>query len=47
VEQEAIARRLIEPYDWEEGLADLRTIKSSSDGTFCYTFFKALGRKTA
>ncbi len=47
VQQEAIARRLIESTDWEEGLADLRAIESSSDGTFCYTFFKAVARKTA
>lgn len=47
VEQEAITRELIDPAAWEEGLADLRAIESASDGTFCYTFFKAIGRKPA
>jgi SAM-dependent methyltransferase len=47
VEQEAITRRLIDPPTWEQGLADLRAVESARDGTFCYTFFKAVGRKPA
>jgi len=47
VEREAIARQLIEPAVWEAGLADLRAIESADEGTFCYTFFKAVGRKPA
>jgi len=47
VEQEAIDRQLIEVPVWEQGLADLRAVRYASDGTFCYTFFKAVGRKPA
>jgi hypothetical protein len=35
---------IIEPGDFEDGVRDLyRTTKE--DGVFCYTFFKATGRK--
>jgi SAM-dependent methyltransferase len=40
VEEEALSLGLIDAKSWEKGIADLhRTTRS--DGTFCYTFFKA------
>jgi hypothetical protein len=45
VRDRALTRHLIGIDEWEAGLADLRSIASSPDGTFCYTFFKAVGRK--
>lgn len=44
VGQQAIAQQLIEPEAWTRGVRDLyRT--AEEDGTFCYTFFKAVGWK--
>jgi SAM-dependent methyltransferase len=44
VRQEAIRSGLISEGEWTKGIADLyRT--AESDGTFCYTFFKAVGTK--
>lgn len=41
VRSQAIARGLIDPDSWENGIRDLyRT--TESDGVFCYTFFKAV-----
>ena len=46
VKKQAVSRGLITEMEWEKGIADLyRT--ADSDGTFCYTFFKASGRKPA
>jgi hypothetical protein len=40
----AIARGLLDIETWEKGIRDLcRT--TEKDGTFCYTFFKAIGNK--
>lgn len=39
-----LARGMMEPADWNRGLADLHRT-AESDGTFCYTFFKAVGLK--
>ncbi len=36
---------LIEKMDWDEGIADLKRT-AEAGGTFCYTFFKAVARKT-
>ncbi|MDV4343754.1 methyltransferase domain-containing protein [Methanoculleus sp. YWC-01] len=44
VGEDAVARGMMSRQDWERGIADLyRT--SEPDGVFCYTFFKATGRK--
>ncbi len=44
VRQQAISRGLISESGWEKGIADLyRTAETG--GTFCYTFFKAKGRR--
>jgi SAM-dependent methyltransferase len=39
--ERALAANLINAHDWDEGILDLR---QSIQGTFCYTFFKAIGR---
>ena len=44
VREQAINRGLITSVEWEKGIADLYRSADSS-GTFCYTFFKAIGRK--
>jgi len=44
VREQAITGGLAEPETWEKGIRDLyRT--TEGDGMFCYTFFKAVGRK--
>jgi len=44
VEKTALQRKLISEPDWRRGIADLyRT--AEPDGVFCYTFFRATGRK--
>lgn len=44
VRDQALEKGLIEETTWDEGIRALyRT--AESDGTFCYTFFKATGRK--
>ncbi len=44
VREQAIAGRLADPEAWDVGIRDLyRT--TEQDGMFCYTFFKAVGRK--
>ena len=44
VGEEAIGAGLIDTIDWERGVSELyRT--AEKDGTFCYTFFKAIGYK--
>jgi SAM-dependent methyltransferase len=45
VEERALGEGLITRADWEAGLTHLRAIATSPAGTFCYTFFKATGRK--
>ena len=41
----AIAGGLIDETTWNQGIRDLyRT--AEADGTFCYTFFKAVARKS-
>jgi hypothetical protein len=44
VKEQAIGNRLINEPDWNRGIADLKR-SAGADGTFCYTFFKAVGRK--
>jgi ubiquinone/menaquinone biosynthesis C-methylase UbiE len=44
VRERALAAGLIDEDTWEKGIRDLyRT--AEADGTFCYTFFKALARR--
>jgi SAM-dependent methyltransferase len=44
VREQAIAAGLTDPGAWDRGIRDLyRT--TEQDGIFCYTFFKAVGRK--
>jgi len=44
VRERALAAGLIDEETWEKGIRDLyRT--AEADGTFCYTFFKAVARK--
>jgi SAM-dependent methyltransferase len=44
VKDQAIARGLVDNETWDKGIRDLyRT--TEKDGTFCYTFFKATGKK--
>jgi SAM-dependent methyltransferase len=44
VRDQALAAGLIDEATWEEGINALRRT-AAIDGTFCYTFFKAVGRK--
>jgi ubiquinone/menaquinone biosynthesis C-methylase UbiE len=41
VEEEVLSHGLIDAESWEKGIADLHRT-THSDGTFCYTFFKAM-----
>jgi SAM-dependent methyltransferase len=44
IEHEVVSRGMMSREDWEQGIADLyRTCEP--DGVFCYTFFKATGRR--
>jgi len=45
VRQAALECGMIDAQTWDKGIADLRHILSTQQGTFCYTFFKATGRK--
>jgi hypothetical protein len=41
---QAVGQGLMNEADWEGGLGDLRRA-AGPDGTFCYTFFKAVALK--
>jgi len=44
IRDQALAQNLIDEPTWNQGIKDLyRT--AANDGTFCYTFFKAVGTK--
>ena len=45
VRQSAIEAGLIEPYVFDKGIKDLYQT-AGADGVFCYTFFKAVARKS-
>jgi SAM-dependent methyltransferase len=45
VEKQSIDMGLIDKTAWDRGIADLNAVADRTDGTFCYTFFKALGKK--
>ncbi len=42
IEQEALAQNMIAPDTWRKGLDDLIRLSKSDDGTFMYTFFRAI-----
>ncbi len=44
VRDQALAFHLMDEVTWEKGIADLYR-SAEEDGTFCYTFFKGVGRK--
>ena len=44
VREQAINRGLISEAAWNQGIADLYRA-ADLDGTFCYTFFKAVAKK--
>jgi ubiquinone/menaquinone biosynthesis C-methylase UbiE len=44
VRDQALSFGLIDPQTWDKGIADLYRA-TEFDGTFCYTFFKALGTR--
>ena len=44
VRELAISRGLLDNETWEKGIRDLHRT-TEQDGTFCYTFFKAVGNK--
>ena len=44
VKDQALAMNMVTPEVWRKGIADLYSA-TEDDGTFCYTFFKAVGRK--
>ncbi len=45
VREQALAMGLIDAETWERGIRELYAIPASDEGTFCYTFFKAVARK--
>lgn len=45
VKEQALSMNLIDEQTWSKGIADLYRA-TQDDGTFCYSFFKALGAKT-
>jgi hypothetical protein len=44
VKAQALQRGLVDSDDWIKGIKDLHST-AGPDGTFCYTFFKAIGVK--
>lgn len=45
VETQALDMGLVDLKSWRKGIADLHYVAESREGTFCYTFFKVVGRK--
>jgi hypothetical protein len=45
VKAQALAWGLLSPAAWDKGMADLYHLTDSPEGTFCYTFFKAVAFK--
>jgi ubiquinone/menaquinone biosynthesis C-methylase UbiE len=43
--ERALSLKLIDPATWEQGIADLERVAFPPDGTFFYTWFKAMGSK--
>jgi SAM-dependent methyltransferase len=45
VEKQSIEMGMITQKAWNEGINDLKAVADRAEGTFCYTFFKAVGKK--
>lgn len=45
VKEPALRMGLIDELTWQKGIRDLHKISENAEGTFCYTFFKAVGIK--
>ncbi len=43
IERQAKVMNLIDPETWNQGIRDLHATGTPPEGTFCYTFFKAIG----
>ena len=43
IEEQVIAQKMISRETWRKGLRDLINLSKSQDGTFMYTFFRAVG----
>jgi hypothetical protein len=44
VGEQAVSQGLLDRASWAAGIRDLHRA-AEPDGTFCYTFFKAVGRR--
>jgi SAM-dependent methyltransferase len=44
VEQQAYRLGLVDESEWREGIGDLYEVADGDDGTFVYTFYRAVGR---
>jgi ubiquinone/menaquinone biosynthesis C-methylase UbiE len=44
VKAHALEQGLVDPAAWQKGIDDLYRLADSPDGTFCYTFFKAVAK---
>lgn len=45
VKEQALELGLMDRSSWDKGITDLNKVVKSEHGTFCYTFFKAIGVK--
>ncbi len=45
VKEQGLEMGLMDKTSWDKGICDLRRVAESENGTFCYTFFKAVGTK--
>ena len=45
VREKALEFNLSDEHSWKMGIQDLKRVVESKEGTFCYTFFKAIGTK--
>ncbi len=45
VREQALHLGMIDEHRWDRGMRDLHAIADGQAGTFCYTFFKAVGTK--
>lgn len=43
VKEQALELGLVDAFNWERGVENLKAIARSPEGSFCYTFFKAVG----
>ena len=44
-EQQVLEEKLVDPFQWRQGLVDIGNVVSQDEGSFFYTWFKGLGRK--